>query len=104
MRDDIITVSGPFEIPPLYVPEYVDEDGTVVLAHVLDMSRMRRMKLASRACACGQIHGYTAVLHWDMLCEYREFAEFALESMSVALLRSIRECPHVPAVETEGQR
>lgn len=93
MRADHITVSGPFEIPPLHVPEYVDEEtGTVVPAHVLEMDRMRRMIFESRACACGQVHGYTLDLHWSIILGYPEFAAHALEAGAVALVHAMEAC------------
>lgn len=92
MRADHIIVSGPFEIPPLFVDEYVDEDGTVVPEHVLDMGHMRRMIFESRACACGQIHGYTLDFQWQMMLAYPEFAEHALEAGAVALVRAMEAC------------
>lgn len=92
MRVDHISVLGPFEVPPLHVDEYVDEDGTVVPAHTLTMDHMRRVEFESRACPCGRLHGYVLMLQWEPLLAWPEFAEHALEAGAHALLRAMEDC------------
>lgn len=100
MRDDTIIVRGPFELPPIDVPEYEDEDGRVP-AHTLDMSWARRFTFESRACGCGRLHGYTIELDWEQLCTWPDFAEWALEEGMKRVVRSVSDCE---AVTKEEQR
>lgn len=104
MRDDTITIAGPFEVEPLDVPEYTEEDGTVVPEHTLDMSHLRRFVFESRACACGRLHGYTVLLCWEMILGWPEFAEHALDASMLALTRSISDCQAVEAIAREMGR
>jgi hypothetical protein len=102
MRDDTITVRGPFEVPDLYIEEYTDEDGTLVPTHTLDMSHVRRVEFESRACGCGRLHGYVLEINWDMILSWPQFAEHALESGMQALVRSIEDCQAVEAIAQEA--
>lgn len=101
MRDDTITVRGPFEILPIDVPEYEDEDG-LVPAHTLDMSWARRFTFESRVCPCGRLHGYTLELDWEQILTWPQFAEWALEEGMKAVVRSISDCQAIEAIEREA--
>ena len=91
MRDDTVTVRGPFEVPPLHVPER--REGTVVVAaHTLDMSHMRRFELDTYACPCGYAHGYTVLANYDEMIAYPQMAEWLLESSVSEIRRSIESC------------
>lgn len=90
MRDDSITVSGPFEVPDLDVPDYTDEEtGEFVPAHTLDMSRMRRFEFETRSCSCGRLHGYTVEFDFDMALGYPALAEYIVTAGCEALVRSL---------------
>lgn len=99
MRDDTITISGPFEVLDLDVPEYIDEEtGELVAAHTLDMSDMRRFTFETRACSCGRLHGYSVEFCWSMIFGYPELAEHLLDTGILALKRSVQNCQDIEAI------
>lgn len=104
MRDDTITICGPLEVPDLDVVDYTDEDGTLIPAHTVDMSDMRRMIFESRSCPCGVIHGYTVVTRWDLVLGWPEFAEHLVDAGISALTRSMEDCQAVQAIAREMGR
>lgn len=102
VRDDTITVRGPFEVPDIYVEAYEDEDDGWIEAHTVDMSRQRRLTVESRACPCGRLHGYTVVLGWDMILGYPQFAEHAITELIRSLQQSMQDCQAVDAIAREA--
>ena len=117
MRDDRITVYGPHPVPSFEVEAHVDEDGEFIPAHTADMSRYRTMGFEA-LCRCGEIHGYTLKLPWEMMVAYPELITEAITSAMRLLMRSIEDCnrslgphsygplpppPQVPPAPAPGQ-
>jgi hypothetical protein len=92
MRNDTITLTGPWPVEDLVVGEVRTEDGELESPeHTIPMGHMRRIVFETDACVCGQRHGFSVSVEWRMVVAYPEVLEHTLDYGYRALLRSLAD-------------
>jgi hypothetical protein len=93
MRDDTVTIRGPFEIPSFW-----GEDPDTGEPRWIDMSGARRLEFSTDLCGCDRSHGYSLELAWDTMLRLGEkAATWAVSSGYEALRIQMANCEFPPA-------
>ncbi len=89
---DVITITGPHDVPDYWVDDYVDEEtGVLVPGHVVDMSDVFRLTGETLG-TCGHVHGYTSLGSKSAIIAYPEFVNATVTELKRQVQRAIDTC------------
>jgi hypothetical protein len=91
-QPDSITFRGPEDVPDVWCPEYTDEDGVVIPAHMVDMSRAFKMVAEARG-ECGHLHGYVMIGDRDLIDAWGSgMADYYRSELTHQVMQRLNDC------------